>query len=86
MSCKLTSRVYNGKRDFTADKLRDYRSCRITQGKKVKRRRWVDEAAEVVRGQILKDLGLKDYVYNAKDFGGFHSIGCMGPLKDFKQR
>ena len=36
------------KRDFIADKSRDYRSCRIKKGKKVKRRRrWVDEAGEV---------------------------------------
>ena len=68
--------MYSGKRDFIADKSRGCKSCRIKWGKKVKRRRiWVDEAGEVVRGQTLKDLG----------FGGFHSVSSMD-LKDFKQR
>lgn len=52
--------MYSGKRDFIADKSRGCKSCRIKWGKKVKRRRiWVDEAGEVVRGQTLKDLGFE---------------------------
>lgn len=35
------------------------KSCRIKWGKKVRRRIWVDEAGEVVRGQTLKDLGFE---------------------------